>query len=218
MKHIERASRRGWALKVIEDAPRNVPPQKVMCQTKIFLETIALVFQHQWREWPRRYQLSSSLWGLMKHSPAPKLRQPRQHLNQPTVWPIDADASRLPGLGRRQWRLQPSVSDWRTALDPPRPQAPILSNPHVTSRLLHGETIPENRKASSLGLRLFGHLSACGHSQTEPIGGVCSPFAHPSLNLSHFQSSQFWHLACFFPECGGTHALLEISCPSHPEC
>ena len=87
----------------------------------------------------------------MKHSPAPKLRQPRQHLNQPTVWPIDADASRLPGLGRRQWRLQPSVSDWRTALDPPRPQAPILSNPHVTSRLLHGETIPENRKAISLG-------------------------------------------------------------------
>ena len=86
----------------------------------------------------------------MKHSPAPKLRQPRQHLNQPTVWPIDADASRLPGLGRRQWRLQPSVSDWRTALDPPRPQASILSNPHVTSRLLHGETIPENRKAISL--------------------------------------------------------------------
>jgi len=58
----------------------------------------------------------------MKHSPAPKLRQPRQHLNQPTVWPIDADASRLPGLGRRQWRLQPSLSDWRTALDPARPQ------------------------------------------------------------------------------------------------
>ncbi len=86
----------------------------------------------------------------MKHSPAPKLRQPRQHLNQPTVWPIDADASRLPGLGRHQWRLQPSVSDWRTALDPPRPQASILSNPHVTSRLLHGETIPENRKAISL--------------------------------------------------------------------
>ena len=87
----------------------------------------------------------------MKHSPAPKLRQPRQHLNQPTVWPIDADASRLPGLGRRQWRLQPSLSDWRTALDPARPQASILSNPHVTSRPLHGESFPENRKGSSLG-------------------------------------------------------------------
>jgi hypothetical protein len=47
MSHNERASRRGWALQVIEDAPRNVPPQKVMCQTKIFLETIALVLQRQ---------------------------------------------------------------------------------------------------------------------------------------------------------------------------
>ena len=37
--------------------------------------------------------------GVMKHSPAPKLRQPQQHLNQPAVWPIDADVSQLPGSG-----------------------------------------------------------------------------------------------------------------------
>src|SRR5712664_2302542 len=42
--------------------------------------------------------------------------------------------------------------------------------------------------------------SARGHSQTEPIWGVCSPFAHTSLNFSLFQSSQFWHLGCFSPE------------------
>src|ERR1700682_3362906 len=43
--------------------------------------------------------------GVMKHSPTPKLRQPQQHLNQPTVWPIDADASRLPGLRRQPLAL-----------------------------------------------------------------------------------------------------------------
>src|ERR1700682_884303 len=59
--------------------------------------------------------------------------------------------------------------------------------------------------------------SSRGHSQTEPIGGVCSPFAHPSLNFSHFQSSQLWHLGCFSSECGGSYAIFEISCLSYPD-
>ena len=41
-------------------------------------------------------------------------------------------------------------TDRRTVIDPARPQASILSNPYVTSRSLHGESIPENRKAISL--------------------------------------------------------------------
>jgi len=41
-------------------------------------------------------------------------------------------------------------TDRRPVLDPARPQASILSNPHVTSRSLHGESFPENRKAGSL--------------------------------------------------------------------
>jgi len=40
--------------------------------------------------------------------------------------------------------------------------------------------------------------SARGHSQTEPMEGVCSAFAHPSLNFSRFQSSQLWHLGASF--------------------
>ena len=97
----------------------------------------------------------------MKHSPAPKLRQPRQHLNQPTVWPIDADASRLRGLGRRQWRLQPSLSDWRTALDPARPQASILSNHKVRIACFTARQSQKAKRPSHYGVLTLAAHSTC---------------------------------------------------------
>ena len=34
------------------------------------------------------------------------------------VRPLDANAGEQSGVRRREWRFQPSLSDWRTALDP----------------------------------------------------------------------------------------------------
>lgn len=41
------------------------------------------------------------------------------------------------------------------------------------------------------------------------------PFA---LDMSPFESSQLWQTGCFSQQRGGIHPLLEISCPSCPDC
>ena len=58
---------------------------------------------------------------------SPKLRQSYKSLDQPIVWPLDANVGEQSWFRRRQWRVQSSLSDWRASLDSVRSQASVLT-------------------------------------------------------------------------------------------
>src|SRR5262245_41840415 len=64
--------------------------------------------------------------GVLQHLQPSKLRQSNQYSVESTFWPFDADIGEQSGIRGRKWRVESSVSDRRTPLDPVGTQASIL--------------------------------------------------------------------------------------------
>ena len=63
-------------------------------------------------------------FNILNH---PNFGSPTNSLTSPLVRPLDANTGEQSGVRWRERRLQPSLPDWRPALDPAGAEAPILS-------------------------------------------------------------------------------------------